>query len=383
MDRPSAEADGRPLRIVYLTLEATRRGQAAHTHVHEIVAGLGRLGAEVELIEPGHSVRPSPAHPLARLAAYGPLQARAARRLAGADLLYLRAHPFALPIAEIARRRAVPVVHEINGRPADLSVTYPWARPLARALAASQRRQYRAAAGLVAVTPGLADWARAESGGRVAVALVPNGASTSVFRPDASGGPRVPGPYVAFFGGLVRWHGVATLIAAVEHPDWPADLRLAVAGHGPESRVVAEAAARQPRLLSLGYLPQDEVAGLAARALASVVPIENLGERASGGVAPLKLFESLAAGAPVIATDLPFQADLVRKGRAGLVVPPGDPGALARAARMLLVEPERARAMGARGRALVVREHSWDRRAADTLRFLREVISSAEGRGRG
>ena len=92
----------------------------------------------------------------------------------------------------------------------------------------------------------------------------------------------------------------------------------------------------------------------------------------------MKLFESLAAGTPVIASDLPFQADLVRGSGVGLVIPPSDPGALARAAAALLAEPEQARAMGARGRALVVGEHSWDRRAADTLSFLLGLVSKEE-----
>lgn len=375
MDHRRPPESERPLRIVYLTLEATRRGQAAHTHVHEIVAGLRRLGASVELIEPRHSAQASPAHPAMRAAAFLPLQVRAARKLAGADLLYLRAHPFALPIDRIARLRSVPVVHEINGRPADLSITYPWLKPVAGAVSALQRVQYRTASGLVAVTPELVAWARRESGGRPSVALIVNAANTEVFHPAAPGGPRIEGSYVVFFGGLVRWHGIATILAAAAHREWPADMGLVIAGSGLESAKVREAAQRLPHVTYLGFIPQPEVAGVAARASACLVATEDVGDLAAGGLAPLKLFESLAAGRPVVATDLPFQAALVRDNGVGIVVPPGDPEALARAVARIAADPDSARNMGERARRLAMDRHSWPARAADTLAFLRGVVA--------
>jgi len=92
---------------------------------------------------------------------------------------------------------------------------------------------------------------------------------------------------------------------------------------------------------------------------------------------PLKLFETLACGIPVIVSDLPGQADLVRAGRCGLVIPGNDPAALARAVAQLAAAPDEAREMGRRGAALVRAEHSWRARAIEIDKVLRACLSGA------
>jgi glycosyltransferase involved in cell wall biosynthesis len=89
---------------------------------------------------------------------------------------------------------------------------------------------------------------------------------------------------------------------------------------------------------------------------------------------PLKLFEALACGTPTIVTDLRAQADLVRAGECGLVVPVGDADALARAVAELAGDPERRNRLGAAGARLVAAEHSWTARAVETASILRQAI---------
>ena len=85
--------------------------------------------------------------------------------------------------------------------------------------------------------------------------------------------------------------------------------------------------------------------------------------------------KTLACGVPAIVTDFPGQADLVREGRCGLIIPDGDGDALARAVAQLAAHPEEARAMGDRGLELVRREHSWQRRAEQTDRLIASLSS--------
>jgi glycosyltransferase involved in cell wall biosynthesis len=360
------------LRIVYLSLETLRPGQAAHTHVHAIVTKLRRRGHEVTLVAP-EPTGPEECSVLRRVLRYLPLQLRAARTLRHVDCAYIRAHPFAFPFAALCRAFAIPVVHEINGRAGDLGVTYPWLGRVLGLMARWQIWQYRTAAGLIAVTPGLATWARQRVPADTPVVVVPNGADLCIFQPEARPLRPIAGPYVIFFGGLVKWHGVATMIRAVSDPSWPKRVRLVVAGTGRERPLVETAARAGDAIVVLGFLPQDELAGLVACALASLVPIEDEGERAVGGVAPVKLFESLAAGCPVIATDLPFQAGLVRESGSGLVIPPADSVALAQAVANLARSPDTARAMGAKGRRFVSLQHSWEARGRETETFLKRV----------
>jgi glycosyltransferase involved in cell wall biosynthesis len=80
-----------------------------------------------------------------------------------------------------------------------------------------------------------------------------------------------------------------------------------------------------------------------------------------------KLFEYMAAGIPVIASDLPKWRELVCGLGCGLVVDPDDPEALAAAIEELITDPERAEEMGRRGRAAVKERFNWDREAPRLL----------------
>ncbi len=73
---------------------------------------------------------------------------------------------------------------------------------------------------------------------------------------------------------------------------------------------------------------------------------------------PLAVLEGMAAGKPAVVTDVGGNAEVVRNGETGFVVPPSDPAALANAIEKLLRAPDVARAMGAAGRERVRREFS-------------------------
>lgn len=360
-------------RIVYLSLETLRPGQASHTHVRIIADGLASAGLPTCLIAQELTPGTRSASRLARFTGYLTLSLRALAALRCADLAYVRAHPAALPFSWLARLWGKPVVHEVNGRTADLGVSYKLPNWITTTLSAAQTIQYKWAAALVVVTPGLKDWLGATIGRSERVHLVPNGADGTTFTPEAKGGPKIEGDYALFFGGLVAWHGVDTMLAAVNSPAWPAGLRLVIAGDGQCGPALRKAAARDARIFAPGYLPKPELAGLAANAFAILCPIEAHGARDEGGVAPLKLFEGMAAGRPVVVTDLPFQAELVREQGCGLVVPPADPTALAEALVTLLRNRSDADAMGRRGRSAIETRYDWRFRVADTVDLLRDI----------
>lgn len=86
------------------------------------------------------------------------------------------------------------------------------------------------------------------------------------------------------------------------------------------------------------------------------------------------IMEAMAAGKPVIATDVGGNAELVVDGETGLLVPPRDPEALAAACRKLLQDPETARMMGARGRQRIVERFSSARMVEQTLGLYAELL---------
>lgn len=360
--------------LAYLTLEAPRVGQASHVHVGEIIAGLKRRGWTVRLLQPSYTDRPERPSVPRRLLEYALVQARLWAGRRRGEAIYVRGHFMALPTAALAALFRIPIVHEVNGPYEDIYVTYPWLNRFRGLLNAMQRVQYRWASHLLPVTRDLADWLAAETG-HSRITVNPNGANTDLFRCDAPPAPGLPDRrYVVFFGGLAAWHGVAPMLAAVQHPSWPAGVDLVVVGDGQERDKVRKAAAAGSSVHAAGYQPYSMVPGFVAPALCGLCTISDPGGRSRTGLLPLKLFETLACGVPVIVTDFPGQADIVREHACGLVVPVDDPAALARAVAELAADPARAKAMGTRGAAIVAAEYSWDRRAGDVAAVLSRLL---------
>ena len=91
---------------------------------------------------------------------------------------------------------------------------------------------------------------------------------------------------------------------------------------------------------------------------------------------PVKLFEYMASGLPVIASDLPLMRKIVNEHRCGLLVDPIDLGAIVESMKWLLAHPEEARAMGLRGRLAVETMYNWKPEAAKLLALYRQLLRS-------
>ena len=345
-------------------------GTAAATHVLEICDGLQRRGFAVDLKAERGSARGGLA---AQAWRYVRVTLGALAGLRACDLVYVRSHFAAVLVALAARLIGRPVIHEVNGVYAEAFVTHPRFRALKGGLSALQRQQYRWASALVAVTPHLAAWASREAGHDRAF-HIGNGANTRVFHPE---GPRAARgrPYAFFFGGLTRWHGVPAMVEAARAPSWPAGVDLVIAGPLVDPSLKPALDGAPANVTWLGAVPQAELTPLIRGALAALVPSVDPKGIAEHGLTPLKLFEMMACGTPVLVSYFPGMAALVRAGSCGHVIAPGDADALARAVADLAADPERARAMGEAGARLVAAEHSWDAGAAETARVIEAVAA--------
>lgn len=215
---------------------------------------------------------------------------------------------------------------------------FPPGSAAARALAWIDRTALRAADLVVADTAAHADFL-ARLGGlpreRVAVCLV--GAEERVFRPRGAVGAAAPpvsagGPFTALFvGKLIPLHGVDTIVAAARLAP---ELRWRIVGSGQLEAALAAAPANVERV---PWVPYEELPGELWRA-GCVLGVFGTSEKA-GRVIPNKAFQALACGAPLVTGDTPGARELLADGVSALLVPPGDPAALAGAVRQLAADP--------------------------------------------
>lgn len=360
---------GRPLDIAYLCLQVTKEGQASYAHVNEIIGGLRELGHSVTLYEPRHLKRYGA---LVRAVEFVKTQNRMRREARGVNVIYCRAHFATLMTSLWARRRRIPMVLEVNGPYEDLFIAWPRTRYLRPLFEWLMGTQYRHADALVTVTSGLQRWLSEETG-RDDVSVIPNAANDRLFKPNSPVPEGMPDRYVAFVGALALWQGLTHVLEAATLPEWPDDVKLLIAGDGAQHDLAVEAARTNERVVFLGKRSYGDIPGILCGSIASLVPKVELGGRSITGLSPLKLYEAMACAVPVVATDFPGQAEVLRDERCGIVIPPEDPRAIAEAVRRLVADPAEARAMGERGRVAVEREHSWARRAEQTADILQRV----------
>ena len=138
-------------------------------------------------------------------------------------------------------------------------------------------------------------------------------------------------------------------------PRGPPDLDLIIAGDGKEASRVEQAMRESAAIRWLGSVPYAEVAALVSSSFAALVPMNGL-PRSNYGLSPLKLFEAMASGVPVVASDLPGLGDLVREHDCGLTFPAGDRTPSPRRLAGCGPIPARHASRGERGRAAALRQ---------------------------
>jgi len=386
------------MRVLYCAIDQAVPGtRGGSTHVVAVARGLAVLGHDVHVAvsrgiggfaavdAPGvtwHAVRPpfgASQLRLARTRAVGAL----ARRVRP-DVVIERYHNFGGEGLRAARSVHALAVLEVNAPVID----YPGSpkQRLDRALLVEPLRRWRdwqcRQADLI-VTPSTDILPASVPPDRVL--RIEWGADTDRFRPDAPGPPafgRGPDEIVTVFAGAFRsWHGAHQLAHAVSRLQTRGHqtFRAVFVGDGPELPRVRAAAEATTGTVFTGALPHDRVPATLAAADIGVAPFD---VDAHGPLqlafywSPLKIFEYMAAGLPVVTPRLERLARLVEHGREGVLYDAASPDALADAL-LMLGDGHLRRAMGRAARARVEAEYSW---AAHCARLESEIRRRLDAR---
>ncbi len=364
------------MRILYSAIDQTVPGtKGGSTHVTAVAEGLAALGHEVHaLVTPGGALPPGPVRWVAMPPPLGRKELRwwraaavtqAAERLRP-DVVIERYYNFGGEGIAAARAVGATAVLEVNAPVID----HPGSAKhlLDRALLVEpmrRRREWICAHADSIVTPSAAILPAGTPAAKIVT--LEWGADTARFRPDAQGPVPFlrPADTVAVFAGAFRsWHGAIHLADAVRrlHDRGRRDVGAVFIGDGPELPRVRNAARGLDGVVFTGPLPHDRIAACLAACDIGAAPFDvaRHGPLALGFYwSPLKIFEYMATGLPVVAPAVGRIPALVGDGREGLLYDPANPDGLAAALERLADASLRGR-LGAAARGRALREYGWD-----------------------
>ena len=299
------------------------------------------------------------------------------------DFIYERASLYSTAGVLLARELERPLIVELNSPLSVEQATYR-ATGLGDLAARAERWALARADAVLAVSTPLRDYAISLGAEQDRVHVVPNGVDADLFK------PREPDlevrkrwgldddPVLGFVGGLRPWHGVEVLPALLDRlvSRYPG-LRLVIVGDGP-LRGELEHELRERRLarsaVLTGSLPHEEVPALIHQFDVALAPYSR--PHHDFYFSPLKLFEYMACGVPVIAAALGQIEEVVRDGETGLLYPPGQQDALLAACERLLSHPDLRRRLGRMAAKEIHNHYTWDRNSERVIELARHLMAA-------
>jgi len=359
---------------------------------HKEARALARAGHEVVVVgfHPADELRDS-----VRIIALTKRTNRIARMLLSPVEVFVRAlgvraqvyhfhDPELIPVALLLRLLGKRVIYDIHEYTAEDIATKHWIptyarRPVSRLVGWIERRAVQQMDGVVVVNDHMADGIRH-------LVKRPDCLASVYNYPDYTpGAETVPAmaerePVAVYVGVLTRERGWETLLDSGKrlNESFP-EARVRVIG-----RLQSAGIAEPYRAIEQwadygveyeGQIAHQDVFARLQRARVGVIPWLPSINHEQG--TPVKLFEYMMAGLPVVASDLRFIRQIVVDTQCGILVPPGDPVALSAAIEELLRDPLRAQQMGERGRRAVFERYSWATQAERLLKLYASVAAGS------
>lgn len=388
------------MRIFYYCFEGFSKLGVVNKHVTEVIANLSRMGHRISLFVPGISTVDLDADiDISYIPVVGPSALKWILYdvfsffylLIGSlkerpDVIYFReTHSFVpLIVSKLIRR---PLVIEVNGWVLEELRMIGYSRWKLGFLAFCQRHNFRRASGLVAVTEGLKELIRMSYGvDERRIAVVPNGTNPEIFRPLETAvcrkrlGLDVTRDYVGFIGSCYAYHGLDYLIdcAPLVLKACP-DVRFMIAGDGDRRTAWQDKVKRmglEDEFDFPGRVPYSDAPCYINSFSVCVAPWQKEYPNRIG-LSPMKLFDYMACGRPVVLSAVRGVREIVERHNTGLAVDVENSEVFAGALVALLKDEASRIAMGENGRRLVERSFTWEVTARKIEGVLEEVLAAS------
>jgi glycosyltransferase involved in cell wall biosynthesis len=277
-------------------------------------------------------------------------------------------------VLRAARKRVIYDIHEDLPRTMLLKAYIPrfLQRPLMWLVELVENAAARHMSGLIAATPALA--LRFQPMHRNAV-VVNNFVMLDEFVPSTRVEWMRREPAIAYYGGISYERGIREMLAAMELVPSTLHLKLELGGwfYVKEQEAELTAGSSWKYVNWHGELNRDGITSLLNRVQVGLVVLHP--DEAYLTSQPTKLFEYMAAGIPVIASDFPLWRSIIQEAGCGLLVDPFNVRDIAAAIEQLIKNPDEAEAMGKRGRKAAEERFSWAHEEQVLLLFYAALLN--------
>ena len=245
----------------------------------------------------------------------------------------------------------------------------------------------RKADAVIAVTQGIKDYLINHGMDKNKVWVIENGANTELFKPikDSNVLKKLKNRLrinddenvVVFIGNLAPWQGVEYLIhAAPLIVEEMQKTKFLIVGDGMlkgKLESLSKELNMEHSILFTGTIPYENVPNYINISDVCVAPFIRT-RNESMGLSPLKIYEYLACGKPVVASNIKGVGDLLESSNSGIPVIPDNPNELAKAIIKLLKDKQLREQIGKNGREIAVNNYSWENTAKKTMEVLESIL---------
>jgi glycosyltransferase involved in cell wall biosynthesis len=393
------------MKIIYISSEDMRKEGAGKTHFIEVAQNLVKLGNEVLILLPGYRPRDRKNYgvnvcyvPTLRKNVFSYLLYEIISLFYltfyilkwRSDVIYLRQELFEVFPPILARLFGVPYVIEKNGIIEDEFRMRGFSEIVIKILRLAEEINFRLSDKIICVTEGIKrEIVRRYKVNEGKLVVIPNGANIELFRPlDKHECRRKLGLeegafYIGFVGSFAPWQGLDILIEAAKQVKKQGyfQIKYILVGSGERESIIRKSVREyglEQEILFSGRVAYGQVVYYINACDITVAPFTK--ERNSIiGVSPLKLFEYLACGRPVIASRVDGVKEVIEEGKCGYLFEPGNAEELANRIIQSYQERDTFQEMGVRGRRLVESKYSWRTTAERIVEVLEEAVKEKLG----
>lgn len=388
------------LKILYLTNEDMRKEGGGKTHFIEVAQNLVKLGNELLVLLPGYWPRDKRDYGL-NIRYVPTFKKNSLSYLLyeflnvfyfgfyilkfKPDAIYSRSGLLDVMPPILARLFRVLYVIEKNGIMEDEFRSRGFSELIIKILRLVERINFRLSSKIVCVTEGIKqEIARRYRVDERKLLVIPNGANTKLFRPlDEKECRRRLGLeedafYVGFVGSFSPWQGLETLIEAAKQVKGHglSEIKYLLVGDGelePILRRKVREDGLEGEMQFTGRVAYEEIVYYMNAFNVAVAPFTTKGSEALGS--PLKIYEYLACGRPVLASRVDGVKEVIEEGRCGYLFESGDAKELAEKILQSYHERDSLAELGRNGRRLVEEKYNWRETARQVVDVLQEAIA--------